>query len=268
MVNFRRKNRSRFNRYRGNRYRAPSVFSSNIRAVKEISIPAWVYKTIFFVLILVIMIYFVFYSKTFAVRDVIVEGNHFATTEAVSSFVPKHSNIFRLNLTETKKQILTNVPEVKDLTIYRGIPNAVKIVVFERDARVLWQSGNDVYFLSSQGEIAKKVNRDDKIAGVPKVIDTKNLPIKVGVRVVSASFINFILTIQNDLQPEANIKPLDFSIDETTFDVNLATDAGFYIKFNTLRSSKSQLNNLKSVLVAKRPDVHEYVDLRRFYELL
>lgn len=262
MVNFGRKNIRRTNRYKRNRYRAPSVFSNQMIAMREVSLPSWFYKMMFFVVILIALVYFVFFSATFSVKDVFVEGNHFASTPAVSSFIPKGSNIFRLNTTNIKKNILLNVPEVKDLTIYRGIPNAVKVVVFERDARVLWQSGSDTYLLSSQGEIAKKVDSNENVSGVPKVIDLKNLPVKVGSKVASPNFINFILAIQNDLQPEVNIKPLDFSIEETTFDVNLATDSGFYVKFNSLRSPKSQIANLRKVMAAKKPDIHEYVDLR------
>ena len=59
-----------------------------------------------------------------------------------------------------------------------------------------------------------------------------------------------------------NIKPTHFEVVETTFDVNLHTEAGFYVKFNTMRASAKQLDNLKKVLVKKREEVHEYVDLR------
>jgi hypothetical protein len=98
--------------------------------------------------------------------------------------------------------------------------------------------------------------------GLPKVIDKKNFSVSPGKKLVSPNFIAFIVNINQGFFNAVNIKPLDFEVDETTFDVVLRTEAGFYVKLNSLRSSKKQLENLKLVLVNKRPEIKEYVDIR------
>jgi hypothetical protein len=131
----------------------------------------------------------------------------------------------------------------------------------EREGKISWQSGDSVYLVSDQGEVVRRIVGDEG-AGLSKIIDKTNLPVVPGTQLVSPNFIAFIVNINSNFYETVNIKPLDFEVGETTFDVVLKTDAGFYIKFNTLRSSKKQLENLKKVLVSKRQDIKEYVDIR------
>ena len=96
----------------------------------------------------------------------------------------------------------------------------------------------------------------------PLISDSKNLPVSLGASIVSPNFIAFVTNINDKFFETTNIKPTYFEIPQTTFDLYLYTEAGFYVKFNTMRSSSKQLENLKKVLVEKRDGVKEYVDLR------
>ncbi len=249
--------------YGGHRkFRRPSIFKgAEIKQKKEFKLPKFPFKTLLWIIVLCVAIYYLFFSGKFLINDIIVEGNKMVPAEKISSVISKKQNILLFSVGNAKKQIFKENPEIKNIEIYRGIPNAVKIVVLEHEGKMLWQSGDGVYLISSQGAVAKKLNTDE-IFDLPKVVDKRAIPVQVGSNLLSASFVAFITNIQSQFFNTVNIKPTYFEVDETTFDVNLHTEAGFYVKLNSLRSSSKQLDNLKMVLVARRDAVKEYIDLR------
>jgi hypothetical protein len=212
------------------------------------------------VAILGYLVYFVLFSPRFYIQDVLVEGSSLVSKDQIIAEVPR-GNIFRLNVTALKSKLVRDFPEIREVEVFRGIPNALKIVINERDGKIVWQSGENKYLVSSQGEVTRQVvgAEGDKL---PIVVDKKGLSVKPGQLLASPNLIAFVVNIQSGLFDAVNIKPDHFEVTETTFDLNLYTDAGFYIKLNSLRSSKKQLDNLKLVMVERRPEIHEYVDLR------
>lgn len=243
-------------------YRNPMIFSGGrIEHAKKRTLPSIPIKYVLLGIILFVLIFFLFFSSQFQVKDVIVEGTNLVPADQIAALIPKGDNIFRLNTSQIEQDILNKFPEVKSVDIYRGIPNAIKAVVLERDGKLVWQSGENKYLVSSQGEVARLITGEEG-KDLPLVIDKKNVPVTTKETLVSPNFIAFIYNIWNGISDTVNIKPVNFSVNETTFDVDLLTDGGFYVKFNSLRSSKKQLDSLKKVVVEKRPDIHEYVDLR------
>lgn len=245
-------------------FRTPKVFSGRrIKPKKEFHLPRIPFKLFIYFVIFALGVYFIFFSREFKIKDIIVEGNHLVSTEKIDSYFPKNSNILTINLTQTKSEILKDNLEIQDLQIYRGIPNAVKIVILEYQNKIIWQTNEGQYLVSSSGRVTKKINPGDQDGvGFPIVVDGKNLPITLGTQLLSPNFIAFIYNINNNFFNETNIKVTGFEVPDTTFDVNVKTDAGFYVKFNTMRSSAKQLNDLKNILVEKKPGIHQYVDMR------
>ncbi|MFA7253296.1 MAG: FtsQ-type POTRA domain-containing protein [Patescibacteria group bacterium] len=240
-----------------------SGFISGINANKEKG-PAILPKNFFRKVIIaascLVLIYSIFFSSKFKISEVIVEGSHLVPASDIEQVVPRGSNIFFLKNNTIERDILKKFPEIQAVQIYRGIPDALKVVIVERDGKLLWQTAERKYLVSSEGEVMRETA--DNQGNLPLVIDKSALAVETGDRIVSSNFVAFVTHIFEGLEPTLNIKPLNFEITETTFDVNLHTDTGFYIKFNSLRSSKKQLENAKLVLVQKRPDIHEYIDIR------
>lgn len=246
------------------KYRRPLVFSgTNFKSKPEKTkypiVSFW--KLIVLLIFILTLLYIIFYSKYFRIKEIIIQGNVLTSEENISQHIPNNSNIFLFNSSKTKKLILQNNPEIKNIDIIRGIPNALKIVILEHDNKIIWESGGNRYLVSSQGKVTKKINQEDVFA-YPSVIDNKNVPVEISANIVSSSFISFIININSKLFESTNLSPLYFQVNETTFDLNLYTDSGIYIKFNTMRSSAKQLDNLKKVLIAKKSEIKEYVDLR------
>ena len=228
---------------------------------KERHFPWHLWKLFLTIILLIIFIGWIFISEEFHIKEIIIDGNSNVSSERLQSYFHKNQNIFLFSSKDLKRNILAENTEIKDLQIIRGIPDTVKIIVLEHDNKLVWQSNGERFLVSIQGKVTKKIEPTET-NNFPIVIDNQNLRVTLGDKIVSPSFVSFINNISNDFFNYTNIKPTTFSVNETTFDVNLATEAGFYVKFDTMRSSTKQLENLKKVLVAKRSEIKEYVDLR------
>lgn len=262
IFNKRRKNNQNFLRGGYKQYRRPSVFGGKEKKPKkEYKIPKINLKVFIYLILIVVALYYVFISGKFAIKEVMIEGNKFVSSDKILPYVQKGSNILFFNSKKLKEQILAENPQIQDVQIIRGIPDAVKIVVLEHENKIIWQTGGSKYLVSTQGEVTKKIEEGDTFT-YPLVNDSKNLPVNLGTSIVSPNFIAFIININDKFFEATNIKPTYFEVPQTTFDLYLFTEAGFYVKFNSMRSSGKQLENLKKVLVEKRPDIKEYVDLR------
>lgn len=262
MVIFKKK-RGSLNRGGYQRYRSPSVFNDRQsgKRHKSTHLPKWFQKILVLAILVIGIMYTLFYSKLFNVTDIFVEGNSLASTDLIKSKIPGNLNTLKLNEKEISDRILRELPEIKSVQIYRGIPNAIKIVVLEREGKIIWQTNGQKYLVSIQGEVSRQINEGEQF-NLPIVNDSKNLAVTPGQTLVSANFVAFVTNIYDNFFIETNIKPTYFEIQDTTFDVNLYTEAGFYVKFNSVRSSKKQLENLRLVLAQKRQDIKEYIDLR------
>ena len=244
------------------RYRAPKIYgTSKAREKINFKLPPYFFKWIFYIAIVMTLSYYAFFSSQFRIKTIMVEGTNLLKSEDVISAIPKNQNIFLFSISKNEKFLAKKFPEIKQVEIYKGIPDALKITVLEREGKVVWQSGTERYLISSQGEVARKLVGNEE-ESLPLIVDLKGLPVALSFPLVSPNFVAFIMNVNANLYNEVNIKPMGFEVNETTFDVNLKTDSGFYVKLNSLRSSKKQLENLKQVLMSKRPEIHEYVDLR------
>lgn len=263
MVRKRSKNNQNFVRGGGyKQYRSPLVFAEKSRKPKrELKLPKINLKFIFYLAVLLVILFYVFLSGKFAIKEVMVEGNKLTPSDKIVSYAPKGSNILLINSSKIRDRILAENPQIQDVQIIRGVPDAVKIVVLEHENKIIWQTGGVKYLISTLGVATKKID-EGEIYNYPIVNDSKNLPVRLGDGIVSPNFIAFVANINDKFFETTNIKQTYFEIPQTTFDVFLYTEAGFYVKFNSMRSSAKQLENLKKVLVEKRQDVHEYVDLR------
>ena len=193
-----------------------------------------------------------------------VEGNQMVAKDKILDTIPVGDNIFLTSSDEIITKILNKIPEINDVEVYKGIPNALKIVAVEHNQAIIWKSNNKYYLVSSEGYVYRDVTNEDMLnyKNLPRVEDNDNLLIDRKGKIVSASFISFVQNVQNNFFSQVNIEPDYFFITESTFDLNLKTKAGFVVKFDTLRSSKKQLDDLKKVLAEYRDKISEYVDLR------
>lgn len=245
-------------------YNQPKIFSPKKEKETGPSVNPYPFvKIVLALLVMAVAAYLIFYSSFFSIKDVLVEGNELIDKDKIVSSVPIGSNIFLTSSDEIKEKLLTEVPEIKDVQIYKGIPNALKVVVLEHNQAIIWKSNGRFYLVSSEGYAYRDVTDNmSSYLTLPRVEDNSNLFIDHQSKIADSSFVSFVQNIQNNFFNTVNIEPDYFYITESTFDLYLKTKAGFVVKFDTLRSSKKQLDDLKKVLAEKRDSITEYVDLR------
>ncbi|PIS07878.1 hypothetical protein COT78_01440 [Candidatus Berkelbacteria bacterium CG10_big_fil_rev_8_21_14_0_10_43_13] len=245
-----------------NKYRSPKIYRpTRGREKTKFKLSPARLKFLLILIIILVVLYYFFASSQFQVKEIIIEGNSLVSKDEIVSILPQGKNIFLFNTEKSRSEIVSKFPEIKQVAIYRGVPDALKIVVLERENKMVWQTNSDLYYVSAKGYVTRKIVTK-QIGSLPVVVDTKNLPIKLGQELVSPNFVAFITNVFSSFQIEEGIKPLNFEIPETTFNINLKTEAGFYVKLNSLRSSQKQLGDLKKILTQYRDNIHEYVDLR------
>lgn len=207
------------------------------------------------------LVYLALFSDYFKVNEILVEGNDLVADSKIKEMFPLRQNIFSLKTKQMREKILSEITEIKDVRIIRGIPDAIKIVVLERTPKLVWVSKDIRYLISDQGEVIKELG-ESEYTDLLTIHDQQNLEIKKGTKIVSPNFIAFIMNLNEQFYEAVNIRITNMELKDTTFDLYVMTDANFYVKFNTLRSSKRQLENLKIVLASKRAEVSQYIDLR------
>ena len=244
------------------KFRSPSLYNARKNPNKrKLRFSFAAFKLVLLAVTLAAGGYYLFLSPIFIVKEILVEGVNLVSKDDIINIIPKKQNLLLMDVRQIEDSIKLNHPEISDVQIFRGLPDAIKIIILEKDSSIVWQANDVKYLVSTRGEVARQIVGKEG-ENLPVVIDKKSIPVKPGQKIVSANFIVFVKNVFDSFSTETNIKPTYFEINETTFDVNLYTEAGFYVKMNSLRSSKKQIDNLKLVLASKRPEIREYVDLR------
>jgi hypothetical protein len=226
-----------------------------------INLPAKFWGNLGILAIIFILIWLIFYSAIFRLKEVIIEGNRLVSADDIAETINSDDNIFRINTDEIEEKIIKINPIIKDVAIYRGIPNALKIVVLEKMPIGVWVSGDNYYLLDDEGYIDKKINSNDYL-DLMKIYDQKKISVKIGDQVVSPDFIKFSQSVSSEFFNYTNLELNKFEVQETTFDLYVYTGAGFFVKFDTTRSANKQLTDLKNIIIEHREEIKEYVDVR------
>lgn len=171
-------------------------------------------------------------------------------------------NTLLLSTGNLSDYMVESEPGLKEVKIDRIGLNSINIVIAERQPSLNWKAAGVIYLLDIDGTVIGE-SRGPYVK-LPTVIDSTNLPVEAGKRVAPSSFVTFCSEMFKRL-PEANVKPTEMIVPETTTEVNIKTDKGYLIKMDTTRTVEGELNDLKAVQAelskAKKVPV-EYIDLR------
>jgi cell division protein FtsQ len=103
-------------------------------------------------------------SPRFAVRSVLVDGVQRRSAEQLASAggIEVGKNIFALDLALAGAAIATD-PWIERATVTRKLPATVYVNVVEREARALVAIGGELYLVTRDGELFKKLAEDDPV---------------------------------------------------------------------------------------------------------
>ena len=219
-----------------------------------------------------LILYFFFFSKVFTVRTVQVQGAVISDAQAIAALVPTGESIWRVPDAQIRQNIMRTQPVV-GVTIFKGLPNTIRVVVQEGGPTVSWQTGNDLYLLDKNGIPffhyalnqlpAAGSPADALLARLPKVLDTKNLPVVLDSPVVSTGFVSFITNFQTQLAkylPDQKLQ--QFEVADTTYDVTARFGSGVSVLLSSTGDAGAQVRNFDRLLNQTTLPQNAQVDLR------
>lgn len=205
----------------------------------------------------------------FGIKTITVSGNKqlgtgevIKTAEASMSHRPWGRNLLTLDETGLSKDLLASNYRYKSVNFGRHWPNKLEIKVSERQPSLNWQTGGQTYTLDIDGSL---IGPAEAGSTLPTVVDSANLPVKAGDKVVPAKFVKFCTDIVDQMPKRAGIGVTGLRVPDTTSEVYVSTNKGYLIKFDTTREASGQISDLVNVLatlsrIKKTPA--EYIDLR------
>lgn len=247
-------------------YQSPKVFNQGYKksVVDKAKLPKFNRRAlgnIFILLLVIVGAYWLFYSSYFTISDVMVDGNKTISSDSLKSLIPIGENIFLFSTAGARDKAVLIYPQIKEIAFFKGIPNAVKIQVVERESKLIWQTNGLRYLIDPDGIVSRQLDATET-SDLPVVADNKNQPVTNGQQILTYDFISFVTEINNNFNQFSNFKATGFSIDETTYDLTINSDSGIKVFFDTTRPAAGQLINLQKILVNYRDAIHEYIDLR------
>lgn len=170
-------------------------------------------------------------------------------------------NMLTTDATVIEGQLEQKDPRVKQVEVRRRWPRSLEVTVSLKQPSLAWLSGGQVFVLDHDGTA---IGMLEPGVSLPVVADGSNLPVKLGVPVVSTRFIDFVNGVGPGLS-QLGIGVGELAVKETTLDLYVRTQTGYMIIFDTSRPVGEEIADLKTVraaLAAQRATPAEYIDLR------
>lgn len=241
-------------------FRRPEVIKSTDQVKKEKKkINTKPLKSIFYLILLMLVLYFAIFSDFFKIKTVSIDGvksveilDHLNKTLIGRNILLMRTGHYLNDLSKT-------FPILEEASIVRGLPSTVKISVKERSQVMILCSGSGGCFeIDSNGYAYQKIQRPtDKVV----LVDEKNFAIKETDQVFSKSFIKFFLDAIDELNKNS-ITIKEARMDETSFKIRFITSEGWAAVLDSSSNLQNQISAVKQAVDKNKSDIHEYVDVR------
>lgn len=246
-----------FNKKQKNILRIPKVYSAPKDQIKK-PVPKIIKYLIIVLVILVGLVYVLFFSSLFTIKNINSEGN--PTSETLTYLEQfKGKNIFMVRAKEIAMVVKEKNTQFKTVNVSLGIPDTLRIIFTERLPVVVWQTNNKSYLLDENAIAFKQVDTSSKDLII--IVDNKNIEVNPPVQIASSNFIDFLKNVNSKIG-QLDMKILKFEIGETTFQVDAVTDKNIKIIFDTTRSVSDQMDAAQKAYKEKKDEVKQYMDVR------
>lgn len=226
---------------------------------------------VFWTVGLVFLVYLFFFSRVFTVKTVEVEGTLLADAEALAATVPKGQRIWSLS-DELLNELIRHDPVVRSARLFRGLPSSVRVVVQERQAVAAWLTAGTLNLVDENGIVFRQFAENETpadgryaevIAGLLRIVDTHNVPVREGQTVAGQGFITFVQdTMGNFAEYVPDIAWERAEIEATLYDLKFVSATGLAVTFNTLADSGAQVRNFARLRDQASLSERAQVDLR------
>jgi len=242
-------------------FRQPKIYRVTAKEHKAITINTGYIWLVMLVILLGVLVWFVFYSRFFQIKNIIVDGTiNESIQKEIDTFYGQ--NIFLFTIGQKDKELQSKQNSIEKLNIVKGIPDTLKIAVTVRTPQIKWKTKDKIYYVDNKGIIFNLDNQTENYNNLPQVADSRNLDIKLGTKIITNDFVDFVKNIFQKV-PEVTKKDInEAKINETTLYLEVGLKDGYKITFDTLGNINDQIFILKNIIEHHSGEIKEYVDLR------
>lgn len=150
---------------------------------------------------------------------------------------------------------------IVDAEVTKVYPDKITIEVRESVSVISWNTMGENYVVDERGYIIEKIDN----AELPAVYDNADIPVALGERVASPTFIKFIIDLSRDFKPITGHEIARITIFDIFSDIHVSSKSGWTVYMNSSKDPISQLNNLARVLKQAKKAGHtrlKYIDMR------
>jgi len=244
--------------------------------------------TILFLMILGGIFYFFALSDFFRIKKIIITGEQKVSAENIKSVVESElggkilffgtKNIFLVNSNKIRENILKKFPQIEEVEIKRGLPDALRLVVIERKEIGIFCRDINCFLLDHEGVIFEPVLTESPLLKFQNQALVEEHPffftfrsalvneeLDLGKKVIDKGIMNSISEIGSKLREDLKILIKEVSIvSEENIDVK--TSDGWEIYFNPEKDLNWQITELTAILENRIPPEKrknlKYIDLR------
>jgi cell division septal protein FtsQ len=217
--------------------------------------------SIFLILILVGICYFLFFSNFFKIKEIEILAGERIKKEDLKNFLEdkiRTKNILLIKLDPIKNEILKNFPPIFSVEIKRKFPSTLLFKITERKEVLAFCQKENCYLIDKEGIVFEK-GGDQGILKIEK--ENFEGELKPGEKVIEKEILDKILEIY---------KKIEFEIEKVSIisndNLHLRTSQGFKIFIDPQKDIDWQITKLKVSLENAIPkdkiDNLEYIDLR------
>jgi len=212
--------------------------------------------------VIILLVYFVFGSRWFMLDNLVIQGNRLVEAGIIEKTVFPNGwhkiNALLFNEVKATQQIMS-LAQIKTVTFHKHIlEHKLEILVEEHETSLIWQTNGERFLVNRAGVVYDIAPPDSPLMVVE---DLKNIPVNLKQQILTTGFIEFVNFIAANLSRKTTINARQMIVPETTFELEVVTNEGWKIIFDTTKSPDTQLSNLAKILKGgAKPK--QYVDLR------
>jgi len=140
-----------------------------------------VFKKIIAAELVFFVVYFLFFSDFFLIKNIEINGNKSINSDDVKSaainemsapefgFIPGNNFLFNKN-EKIKSALIKEFSEIKSVEVKKSFPNILEIEIIEKEPTVIWCRFNDCYYVDNSGIVFARANDNSNINNGEKII--------------------------------------------------------------------------------------------------
>lgn len=250
---------------RRERYLHPKIYgrTPKIEIPKELIGNKHVLKVAFVGILIGGIAWFIFGSDYFKIKEINIVGSVTASVKNEIDML-EGKNILTYSSRGMIGRIKGAQSSIKDLKIYKGLPDSLRVEVVMRDPKMIWKSNGVTYLIDTDG-VAFQAGEGELVTfegKLPEVADPHSQPVELGKKLVSKGFIDFVKNLNQVFEKKMPIKIKEVQVGETTLEVEVLTSRNWKVLFSTTRGPETQIEALIKIVEQFHDQIKEYVDLR------